>query len=118
MPNPPRLTAYGEGGFRFADGRREGSVLIIDEKVEAWPPARLSEVEPAHFDPVFAAETPFEFVLFGVGDKLAQPPEEVRERFARATLGLEIMDTGAACRVYASLLAEGRRFAAALIAVD
>ena len=41
----------------------------------------------------------------------------MRKAFAVAGLGLEVMDTGAACRTYNVLLAEERIFAAALIAL-
>jgi uncharacterized protein len=45
------------------------------------------------------------------------PDRALRGVFAAAGLGLEPMDTGAACRTYNILLAEGRVFAAALIAL-
>ena len=45
------------------------------------------------------------------------PPRAVREALQRAGIGLEFMDTPAACRLYNILTAEGRKLAAALIAV-
>jgi uncharacterized protein len=113
----PRLTAYGDGGFRFADGRREGSVTVINGEVAAWPLTRLEMAGAADFAAVFAASPRPDFLLLGSGAKLAAAPEDVRERFRAEGIGLEVMDTPAACRVYATLLNEGRRFAAALIAV-
>jgi uncharacterized protein len=41
----------------------------------------------------------------------------VREALAAARVGLEVMDTPQACRLYNVLAQEGRRIAAALIAV-
>ena len=46
------------------------------------------------------------------------PGAALRQAFADAGLGLEVMSTGAACRTYNVLLAEGRPVGAALIAVD
>jgi uncharacterized protein len=46
------------------------------------------------------------------------PELDVRRAFAAASIGLEAMDTGAACRTYNVLLAEGRPVGAALLAVD
>ncbi|MEM9360380.1 MAG: MTH938/NDUFAF3 family protein, partial [Pseudomonadota bacterium] len=59
-----------------------------------------------------------EFLLLGTGRKQHFPTPELRAAFAEAGIGLEAMNTGAACRTYNVLLAEGRPVAAALIAVD
>lgn len=113
----PRLDAYGDGGFRIAGARHAGSVLVLNGAVHAWAPAALAAADAAAFDPVFAADPRPDLVLFGVGARMAPPPATTMARFREAAIGLEFMDTAAACRVYASLVGEGRRFAAALIAV-
>ena len=56
-------------------------------------------------------------MLLGAGMHNALPPRAVREALQRAGIGLEFMDTPAACRLYNILTAEGRKLAAALIAV-
>jgi uncharacterized protein len=109
--------AYGEGGFRFPDGRREGSVLVIAGAVLPWSLAAIEDAAPADFEAVFTADPSPDFLLLGAGPRMARAPDAVRAAFREAGMGLEIMDTGAACRVYATLVGEGRRFAAALIAV-
>ncbi len=112
-----RLDAYGDGGFRIDGVRHDGSVLIIDGVVQRWGAAAMPDVTPAHFDPVFAADAAPDLVLFGTGARLTPPSAAVAARFRDAAVGLEFMDTGAACRAYATLGADGRRVAAALIAV-
>ena len=57
-------------------------------------------------------------MLFGTGARQVLPGAEVRRAFADVHIALEAMDTGAACRTYNVLLAEGRPVGAALIAVD
>jgi uncharacterized protein len=52
-----------------------------------------------------------------MGASNALPPREVRQAFLAAGLGLEFLDTPAAARLYNLLTSEGRRVAAALIAV-
>jgi uncharacterized protein len=52
-----------------------------------------------------------------MGAANALPPREVREAFLRAGVGLEYLDTPAAARLYNLLTSEGRRLAAALIAI-
>ena len=118
MRQPPAIEAFGAGGFRVSGLRIEGSILILDDAVAPWPVASLAELTPAHFDAVLAAgPAVVEFVLLGLGPAMAPPPKAVREALAAAGIGLEVMDTPAACRLYNVLAREGRRIAAALIAV-
>ena len=72
----------------------------------------------SHFAQIIAAgRGEVEFVLLGAGAVNALPPRPVREALQRAGIGLEFMDTPSACRTYNILTAEGRKLAAALIAV-
>jgi uncharacterized protein len=93
----PSIDAYGQGGFRLSGQRHEGSVLILEDTARPWPVV--------------------DFLLLGVGPTNARPSREVREALAAAGVGLEFMDTPAAARLYNVLTSEGRRLAAALIAV-
>jgi len=114
----PSIDAYGQGGFRLSGERREGSVLILQDEARAWPVKALADLTVDDLAPVFAAgRAEVEFVLLGVGPANALPPRAVRDALARAGIGLEFMDTPAAARLYNVLTAEGRRLAAALIAV-
>ena len=116
--NAPSVDAYGEGGFRLSGVRHEGSVLIVRDEAHAWPVRALAEVTPESLAEVLAAgPREVEFVLLGVGPTNALPPRAVREALAKAGIGLEFMDTPAAARMYNVLTAEGRRLAAALIAI-
>jgi uncharacterized protein len=114
----PSVDAYGDGGFRLAGERREGSVLILGDEARAWPVASLADLTVESLSPVLeAGRAEVEFLLLGVGVRNAQPPREVRDALRAAGIGLEFMDTPAAARLYNVLTAEGRRLAAALIAV-
>jgi uncharacterized protein len=57
-------------------------------------------------------------LLLGTGGSHELPGPQVRRVFAEAGVALESMSTGAACRTYNVLLAEGRQVGAALVAVD
>ena len=114
----PSIDAYGEGGFRLDGERHEGSLLIVGDEALAWPVTSLADLTVASLQPVFdAGRAEVEFLLLGVGARNAQPPRAVREALAAAGLGLEFMDTPSAARIYNVLTSEGRRLAAALIAV-
>jgi len=114
----PSVDAYGDGGFRLSGVRHEGSVLILQDEARPWPVRSLAELTPDSFADVLAVgPREVEFVLLGTGPVNALPPRPVRDALAKAGIGLEFMDTPTASRMYNVLTAEGRRLAAALIAV-
>jgi len=114
----PSIDAYGDGGFRLSGAWHAGSLLILADEARPWPVAGLSDLTLESLEPVFAAgRAEVEFLLLGVGARNAQPPRAIREALLAAGLGLEFMDTPAAARLYNVLTSEGRRIAAALIAV-
>ena len=114
----PSIDAYGDGGFRLDGERREGSLLIVGDVAHAWPVTSLAELTVDTLAPVFeAGRVEVEFLLLGVGARNALPPRAIREALLAAGMGLEFMDTPAAAKLYNVLTAEGRRLAAALIAI-
>jgi uncharacterized protein len=116
--NAPSIDAYGDGGFRLAGERHEGSVLILLDEARTWDVATVSELTLESLRPVLdAGLTEVELVLLGMGVRNALPPREVRDGLRAAGIGLEFMDTPAAAKLYNLLTSEGRRVAAALIAV-
>jgi uncharacterized protein len=115
---PPSIDAYGGGGFRVSGQRIEGSILILNDQARPWPVTALAGLGPEQIAEVLAAgPREVEFLLLGVGPKTAPPPPALRHALQAAGMGLEVMDTATAARVYNVLAAEGRRLAAALIAI-
>lgn len=117
LRQPPSIDAFGGGGFRVSGLRREGSLLIVQDEAHDWPVETLAELKPEHLAQVIALGRAIEFLLLGVGPRASPAPRAVREALQAAGIGLEVMDTPAAARFYNVLAAEGRRLAAALIAV-
>ncbi|MEW6595921.1 MAG: Mth938-like domain-containing protein [Pseudomonadota bacterium] len=114
----PAIEAFGGGGFRVDGVRFEGGLLILNDQAQAWRPDRLADLAPADFDAVFAAGSDVvELVILGLGPSMAPPPRAVREAFEQRRLGLELLVTAEACRLYNLLAQEGRRVAAALLPV-
>jgi uncharacterized protein len=109
-PGRPPIDAYGSGGFRFAGMSHKGSILILPTGVYDW--------DGTSFAAVFNEKDTIEFLLLGTGKDMLRPPKPVREAFASRGLVLDFMSTGSAVRTWNVLLAEGRRVAAALTAVE
>lgn len=118
MRQPPSIDSFGGGGFRVAGDWREGSLLILDDQPQLWPVKAIEDLTAADLQRVFdAGPALVEFVLLGTGVTQKLPPRALREALSAAGIGLEFMSTEAAARTYNVLASEGRRLAAALIAV-
>jgi uncharacterized protein len=98
--------------------RHSGAVIVLPEATHAWPLDDPSKLTVESLSPVLAAAPPVEILLYGCGRQLVAVDESIRARLRAAGIVIEAMDTGAACRTFGVLVAEERRVAAALIAVD
>jgi len=111
------IQGYGDCRFRISGKVHEGSVLIFPEFVVSWDVADVSTTALTALVPL-VAETEIELLLLGTGKTAFFLEKTLRQAFREHGIVLEGMDTGAACRTYNVLATEGRRVAAALIAVD
>lgn len=118
FPGRAPIDAYGNGGFRFADMSHRGSILCLPSGIHGWDATDGAEITPSNLEAVLGDAAGIGFLLLGTGRTQVFPGPELRAAFASAGIGLEPMSTGAACRTYNVLLAEGRPVAAALIAVE
>lgn len=84
--------------------------------VRHWGPARFEDLQPAHFAEIAGAGAAV--VLFGSGERLRFPPPALLRELVETGVGVEAMDTVAACRTYNVLAAEGRCVVAALLLAE
>lgn len=118
VPGRHIIDSYGAGGFRFADMSHRGSILALPSGVLAWAPVTLADLTAEAFAPVVAEAALIDVLLIGTGREVAALPEALRWHLKGAGLRVDAMQTGAAARTYSIMLAENRRVAAALLAVD
>jgi uncharacterized protein len=116
FPGQAPIEAYGNGGFRFAGMSHRGSILCLPSGIHAWEPAE--PVDLPSLAPALAEKDALELLIVGTGARQQFPSAEMRRAFVDAAVTLETMTTGAACRTYNVLLAEGRPVGAALVAVE
>ena len=114
------VESYGDGGFRISGRLYRGSLLIFPDRVQRWPAAALAELDRAAFAPLLEAARggEVELVLLGTGSRQRFPHPRLTRPLMDARVGLEVMDTQAACRTYNILAAESRKVAAALLVED
>lgn len=108
------IRAYAPGAVQVGErALLRSCILSADTVIEHWTPRDAERLTPEDFDPVLALRP--EIVILGTGRVQRFPPHAVRGVFAQRSVGLEVMDMGAACRTYNLLLQDQRRVVAALI---
>ncbi len=112
-----RITGYGSGFFVIDDARYEGSVVVTPTGITTgWAPTRIEELDADSLGVLEGVEC--EVVLLGTGRSQRFPEAGLLAPLMARRIGVEVMSSGAACRTYNILMAEGRRVAALLIAID
>ncbi len=112
------IERYGEGRFRISGQDHQGSVIVFPDKSLRWDVADAAEIALDSLDHILRRRLEVEVLLIGTGARMVPTAPALRSEMRRAGISVEPMDTGAACRTFNVLLAEGRPIAAALIAVD
>jgi uncharacterized protein len=108
------VTAYGEGWIAIQGEKITHSVLITSDGLRLdWNCRNFEDLGPQHFAQL--ADLDVELIIFGSGARLRFPKAEWQTGLMQRRLGLETMDTQAACRTYNILAGEGRKVAAALL---
>lgn len=104
------IDGYGPGFFRIGGQVFQGAMLT-----------RLTGTDPwGGYDDdsaLLALAGEVDVLFIGTGAEIAHIPADLRNTLEAAGLGVEVMNSPAACRTYNVLLSEGRRVAAALIPV-
>jgi len=107
------ISGYGPGWVGVGPEKITHSV-VLGSRGERFPWAgSYEELGPEHFAQL--AELKVEVVIFGSGSRIRFPSPAWLAPLARARIGIETMDTAAACRTYNILAQEGREVAVALL---
>lgn len=117
-PYQAPISAYGNGGFRFADMSHRGSILCLPSGMHAWSVTAPGELTLENFAPIFEVADEIDVCLVGMGTDIAAFDRNLRQTLRERGVIVEAISTGSAVRTYNVLLAEDRAVAAALIAVQ
>jgi len=113
-PTSNLVTGTGDGWLRVGTHEyRENVVLTPETVTRGFAAAGFDALTERDFEALLATSP--EIVLLGTGAMQRFPPPRINAPLLRARVGLEVMDTRAACRTYNILVGEGRNVAAALI---
>ncbi len=106
------IQGYEKNAFRIAGIDYSGPVFVTETETRPW---EISTVEELCLPDGMTAGTDIRVLLVGTGDAIRPVPVEFRQTLRKQGIGVEIMDTGAACRTFNVLLSEERAVAALLI---
>ncbi len=108
------IRAYDEQMINV-NGRAYSRSLLLSNQtlIDNWPVNHVDQLDTVHFDQLL--ELSPEVIIIGTGSKLSFPHPENYAHVINRNIGIEFMDTGAACRTYNILLSEDRRVVAGLI---
>ena len=108
------VTGYDRAGVEINAQRFDYSVLVMPEvPPRPWPVTRFEELKAEHFEAI-AADKP-DVVILGTGERQRFVHPRLVTSLSGARIGVESMDSHAACRTYNILMGEGRKVTLALI---
>jgi uncharacterized protein len=108
------FTAHGADHVMVNGERHDHSIAVLAGEVRSdWVVAGFDALGEEHFDYFLALEP--DVLLLGTGARQRFPHPRLYRSLTDAGIGVECMDTPAACRTYNILVAEGRRVVAAIL---
>ncbi|AEV27246.1 hypothetical protein Dsui_2910 [Azospira oryzae PS] len=108
------FTGYGDDYVAVNGKNHQGNLVLLPRRlIQDWTDATFDSLTQADFD--FLAELKMEIMILGTGAKQRFPHPQLLQGLMRAGVGLEVMNTQAACRTYNILVAEGRSVGCALL---
>ena len=113
-PTTNVIAAVGADWIRIGETEyRQNLIVTPDAVVTHWAPAGFSALTEDEFAALLQHKP--ELVLLGTGATQRFPHPRLFKALTQARVGVEAMDTRAACRTFNILIAEDRRAVAALI---
>ncbi len=112
------VQSYGSGRFKVSRIEYQGSIIVLPGRTLSWDIAIHDDINIGSLAAVLEEEPRIEILLIGCGQMMQLLPRELTDTCRQKGLAVDAMDTGAACRTYNILAAEGRRVAAGLVALD
>jgi len=108
------IRAYDKGRLIINEQAYHKNLIIMPEQlIPDWRPQSIGDLLAADFDEMLALKP--SMIILGTGEKQIFPPAALYAEATNAGIGVEIMNTPAACRTYNILMSEGRSIAAALM---
>ncbi|HUW98934.1 MAG TPA: Mth938-like domain-containing protein [Acidiferrobacter sp.] len=111
------IRAYEPGRILIGEVTYERSLILMPDRIiDDWRPQHFGELDAQAVQEL--ADLQAEVVLLGTGRTLRFANPAWLSTLTKRHIGIECMDTGAACRTYNLLMSEGRKVVAGLLLAD
>ena len=108
------ITAYDDNSVSINGKSFTQSLVVASTRLnENWNIADIKLLSSSHIEEILSFQP--ELVIIGTGNRLFFPEIEIYSGIIKHGIGVDFMDTGAACRTYNILMSEGRDVVAGLI---
>ena len=108
------FTSYDKNTVSINGRPFKESLIISSSRLdENWEVSTVDLLTPGHIEQILSFDP--ELIIIGTGDKLVFPAVDAYSAIIKRGIGVDFMDTGAACRTYNILMSEGRDVVAGLI---
>lgn len=109
-----QIRAYKPGSIKINETTYTQSVIIAPHKlIDYWQPQQVDELNTQSLSPIITLKP--DILLIGTGEKLIFLSIDLYGDLLNQGIGVEVMDTSAACRTFNALSSEERNVVAALI---
>jgi uncharacterized protein len=113
-PGANLVTRVGPAGIQVGEDLLDASFIVsAGELLRGWPVTDPAALDLAALAPALALQP--EILVLGTGPRIQFPGGALFAQLAAKGIGLEVMDTAAACRTYNVLAGEERAVVAAII---
>ena len=108
-----QIKGFTPGTLKINEETYTRSVIIgANTLITDWEPQRIGELTAAHLAVIIPLAPAI--LLIGTGETLSFPDMAVYGELINHGIGVEVMNTSAACRTYTALTAENRQVMAAI----
>ncbi|MBI1301060.1 MAG: hypothetical protein GC137_05290 [Alphaproteobacteria bacterium] len=117
--NQQVIQSYSNGIFKVSGKKYDTAIFVMPDETFVWDINidHVDDLRKDDFTKLIDKSNEIDVVLLGSGANMDFMPKQLKQDLKQAGLSVDIMDTGAACRTYNVLMAEGRRVACALLPV-
>lgn len=110
------IQSYAGGKFRVSAVEYDHAVIVFPQETLAWDGvSHFDDLTEESFQPLIDRAGDIDVVLLGTGANMKFFDPALKAALSQKGLVIDAMDTGAACRTYNVLMAEGRRVVAVML---
>jgi len=115
-PSIQRIERYAPGRISVNGMTHNGPIIVSPTLVIRWEICGITALSAENFSEILRLNP--EIILLGSGTRQHFPSGSLLSEISRQGVGIEVMDTAAACRTYNLLASEERRVVAALLPIE